>query len=69
MSNMSTKKHNALGDTKQNNNLYFVNNDTFAVIGLVLIAIFSLLFKLETIASTAIGAIGGYIGSKNSNNT
>ncbi|WP_409969637.1 hypothetical protein RFF05_06925 [Bengtsoniella intestinalis] len=42
----------------------FVDNDTIAVVGLIVLAVISLAMEGETIASAAIGAIGGYIGSK-----
>ena len=42
----------------------FINNDTIAVTGLVIVAIGGLVCKQESIASVAVGAIGGYIGSK-----
>ena len=42
----------------------WVNNDTIAVTGLVLVALGGLVCKQESIASVAVGAIGGFIGSK-----
>lgn len=44
----------------------FINNDTIAVAGLILVALISIFMGIETIASACIGAIGGYIGSKTS---
>lgn len=52
---------------KKNMQIMFVNNDTFAVIGMIVVAIVSLFFEQETIASSAIGAVGGYLGSKYNN--
>lgn len=46
------------------NNLSFFNNDTIAVTGLVLVAIGGIIFGQESVTSVAVGAIGGYIGSK-----
>ncbi len=42
-----------------------LNNDTPALIGLIIIAILGLLRGADSDVTFAIGAIGGYIGSKN----
>lgn len=45
-------------------NLEWLNNDTIALIGLVLIACGGLVTGIESVVSVAVGAIGGFIGSK-----
>lgn len=45
-------------------NFNFFSNDTIALIGLVCVAIGGLICNHESVTSVAVGAIGGYIGSK-----
>lgn len=46
----------------------WIDNDTIALGGLVLIATCGLFTGYETIVSATVGAIGGFIGSKLMNN-
>ncbi len=43
------------------------NNDSLALTGLILIALFSLFCKQESISAASVGAVGGFIGSRNFN--
>lgn len=45
-------------------NTDWLNNDTIALIALLAICATAVCFGAETIASVAVGAVGGYIGSK-----
>ena len=42
----------------------FINNDTIALGFLGAVAIIGVITKQETIVTAALGAVGGYIGSK-----
>lgn len=42
----------------------WINNDTIALIGLFSVAIGGLITGIETVTSVAVGAMGGFIGSK-----
>lgn len=44
--------------------LDWISNDTIALLGLIVIAFASIFCGGENITSVAIGAIGGFIGSK-----
>lgn len=44
--------------------LKFTDNDTIALISLFIIAVVGLVMKEPSVANTALGAIGGYVGSQ-----
>lgn len=44
--------------------LDFINNDTVALVFLGAVAVAGVVTKQDTVTTAALGAIGGYIGSK-----
>lgn len=42
----------------------WIDNDTIAIMGLILVATCGLFTGYETVVSATVGAIGGFVGSK-----
>lgn len=47
----------------------YIDNDSIALLGLIIIAVAGLFFSVDGVTSASVGAIGGFIGSKNIKST
>ncbi len=42
----------------------FIDNDSIALVGLIVIAVTGLFFQMEGVTAAAVGAVSGFIGSR-----
>ncbi len=57
--------NNYIQHKNKNKNIILFNNDSLALFGLIVISLFSLFYQEESISAAAVGAVGGFIGSRN----